>query len=1095
MKKYISNLSIAKKLRLSFLLITGLFLLIIIYNIYFTSTTQATHGYFVNYVMERNRILTELQVEFRILSNTIRSTLNDATWRATADEPTITQLNYEIAASVYLLQAMAEDYLDSIIRDYIISDIMQTDVQHFAQHTMQYVLDNIQSIYHYYIVPYHAFNRDYEFFDIILRYTTPVIDAIEIIRNLNLDVIQVVATDLHNQQSYHFAFNLLAFILVAIVTFFIVAWLINNFKMRMQTLKTSAISLKSGEFDKVDKENYVKINDEIGDLTEILFDVNSTVENLVDQIYNTSTEIVNGNFSKRIKHTDFSGNYAKVANSINNLTRIVMSATSLKAEKDYYDYMLYLVDKAPIIITIWSEIGEDFEIINCNEEVMRRYKIDSKEEYKQNFHKFSPKFQPNGENSIELAKKLLFETIEKGSNKFEWLHQDIDGTEIPSEISCYTSTFMGNRTIFSFCSDLRHVYEIVAEKERSASVEANSKAKTQFLARMSHEIRTPINAVLGISEIQLQNPDMDMATEEAFAKIYNSSQILLGLINDILDLSRIESGKMPVLQEQYEMASLINDVIQLNLFRLGSKQIKFDVFIDENIPTLMIGDELRIKQLLNNLLSNAFKYTEHGSVVLAIKFNKINNEDSFISFTIQDTGIGMSKENLKRLFQEFARFDEEKARHIEGTGLGMAIVQNLVELINAKIDVQSELGVGTTIKLDIPQKIASDSVIGTELANNLKGSKMSSRFARKNMNFKPEPMPYGKVLVVDDVETNLFVAKGLLAFYSIQVETCDRGHIALDLVKQGKVYDIIFLDHMMPDMDGIETAEKIRQAGYTEPLVALTATALIGQSEEFLQNGFDGFISKPIDTSHLNALLHKFIRGKQPPEVIEAAHRNAENAADTENDKNNQNNQNNKNNNQTAATGSDIWDFFSGNATDDNATKFFNDLRKEFSRSQRHIIWDIRQALEKKDLFSCRRFAHTLKGLAHTIKESDLAETAGRLETLFEQDKICEEIFEKITLMEQQLTAVIATIPKDENGILAQTAESPENAAPALTAEEITETLLNLRPLLEESSMESLNVVQNLEKVPQATILVYRVQNFDFDNALKDLAVLLEILG
>ncbi|MCL1988673.1 MAG: ATP-binding protein [Firmicutes bacterium] len=1056
MKKYISNLSIAKKLALSFALIITLFLLIIIYNLYFTSYTQSNHGYFVNYVMDRNRILTELQIEFRLLTNIVRNTLNESSWLSTADEQQIIDLNNDIISRIYILHQLANEYLISLEQDALISDLVGYGVQYRASQSMQLILNNIQDIQNYYVVPVGHFNRDYVFMDVLTVYATPTINAIEDIRNVNLNIIQIVGTNLYVQQGRHFAFNAIAFIVVAFIAFLIVKAVLADFDERIKLLKNAAISLKMGHFDQFDK-NIPNNNDEIGNLAQIMLDVNSTVENLVDQVYNTSTEVINGNFSKTLDTFAFQGNYAKMASSINNLTKIVMSTISLKAEKEYYDYLLLLFDKAPVIITVWDS---NLDIINCNEEVMRRYGISSKEEYKENFLRFSPQFQANGKSSKSLALKYLKETIEKGSTKFEWLHQDIHGTIIPSEIISIKGEFMGNQTIISYCSDLRHVYAMLEEMERSATAEANSKAKTQFLARMSHEIRTPINAVLGISEIQLQNPSLEVSTEEAFAKIYSSSQILLGLINDILDLSRIESGKMPILQEKYDSASLINDIIQLNVFRLGSKKVKFEIQVDKNIPAVMVGDELRIKQILNNLLSNAFKYTEKGSVNLTIIIK--TGKQPHLCFTIQDTGIGMSPENLQKLFHEFARFNEEKTRYIEGAGLGMSIVQNLIELMDAKIDVQSKLGKGTTITLEIPQKISGDEVLGAELAKNLQNFNLSSRFARKTMSFKPEPMPYGKVLVVDDVETNLFVAKGLLSFYEIEVDTCDNGNAAINLVQQGKIYDIIFLDHMMPGLDGIETNAKIRELGYTAPIVALTANAIIGQSDKFLQNGFDGFISKPIDTSHLNAMLNKFIRDKQPPEVIA----------------------NIRNEIPQQAANSDMWNFFTDNGSSEKSNQFFQDLLKEFARSQRHIILDIRQALSKDDLLSCRRIAHTLKGLANTIHETELAKTAGYLEVLFEQNKSGAEVAEKIDLMERQLAAVIATIPKEE---------THTNTEPI--TENINELLLELRALLEESNADSLDLIKKLDNVPQACTLIQKVNNFDFENALLDLDILLDLFA
>ncbi|MCL1992777.1 MAG: response regulator [Spirochaetes bacterium] len=414
------------------------------------------------------------------------------------------------------------------------------------------------------------------------------------------------------------------------------------------------------------------------------------------------------------------------------------------------------------------------------------------------------------------------------------------------------------------------------EARRAAGAEENSQAKSRFLARMSHEIRTPISAVLGISEIQIRNPSVPVPIKESFSKVHSSAKILLGLVNDILDISKIEAGKMELLSEAYETEGLINDIVQINIFRLGNKNIKFELDIDPAIPVFLKGDELRIKQIMNNLLSNAFKYTEAGKVSLSVKFISRNGQP-VLYFKVADTGCGMSEEELKTLFNEFERFNENQHRNIEGIGLGMAIVESLLALMGAKLDVQSAPGAGTTIQLEIPQGRESDAVLGEELAGKLQNFDAAKQFPAGNMTLTTEPMPYGSVLVVDDVDTNLLVAEGILSFYNINVEICDSGQKALDLVKSGRVYDIIFMDHMMPGMDGIEATKQIRASGYKKPVFALTANALFGQSDIFITNGFDGFISKPIDTTRLNSILNQFVRDKHPPEVVAAARKNAAN--------------------------------------------------------------------------------------------------------------------------------------------------------------------------------------------------------------------------
>ena len=412
--------------------------------------------------------------------------------------------------------------------------------------------------------------------------------------------------------------------------------------------------------------------------------------------------------------------------------------------------------------------------------------------------------------------------------------------------------------------------------EANLRAEAANKAKSAFLSTMSHEIRTPMNAILGITEIQLQNESLDKTVLEALGKIYNSGDLLLGIINDILDLSKIEAGKLELVVARYEIASLISDTSQLNMMRIGSKPIEFELSIDERMPASMMGDELRVKQILNNLLSNAFKYTAAGTVNLSFIVRSNNEDEIPLEFSISDTGQGMTEEQVSKLFDEYSRFNMEANRSTEGTGLGMSITQNLIKLMDGEIKVESEPGVGSTFTVKIPQGRVGSEILGKEMADSLQQFRSGSRAQMSRVQISRELMPYGSVLIVDDVETNIYVAKGLMTPYELNIDSAESGPVAIEKVKRGNVYDIIFMDHMMPQMDGIEATKILRTLGYSEPIVALTANAVAGQSEIFLGNGFDDFISKPIDIRQLNAVLNKLIRDKQPQDVLEAARQRME---------------------------------------------------------------------------------------------------------------------------------------------------------------------------------------------------------------------------
>jgi len=423
--------------------------------------------------------------------------------------------------------------------------------------------------------------------------------------------------------------------------------------------------------------------------------------------------------------------------------------------------------------------------------------------------------------------------------------------------------------------------QLIAAKE---AAEQSNSLKGIFLANMSHEIRTPMNAILGISEIQLQNTTLSTDTEEAFNQIYDSGNLLLNIINDILDFSKIEAGKLEIVSVKYDVPSLLNDTAQLNRLRYESKPVEFTLDVDENTPLELYGDELRIKQILNNLLSNAFKYTGEGKIGLSVHAEEKDEKTVSLVFQVSDTGQGMNEDQVAKLFDAYSRFNMKTNRAIAGTGLGMNIVKRLIEMMDGEILVKSEIGKGSTIIVRLPQKSVGPAVCGAEFVDNLRNFRFRSIPISKKAQIVHEYMPYGSVLVVDDVVSNIYVIRGLLKPYGLRIDTSASGIEAVEKIKDGNVYDIVFMDHMMPVMDGMEATKIIRGMGYTRTIIAFTANAIVGQSDIFLANGFDGFISKPIDSRELDAVLKNFIRDKQPREVIEAARREQHKAEQETND-------------------------------------------------------------------------------------------------------------------------------------------------------------------------------------------------------------------
>ena len=414
-------------------------------------------------------------------------------------------------------------------------------------------------------------------------------------------------------------------------------------------------------------------------------------------------------------------------------------------------------------------------------------------------------------------------------------------------------------------------------KQRS---DEESKAKSSFLASMSHEIRTPLNAVIGLSEIVLNRGKLLPDSRSDIQQIHQSGTSLLALINDILDISKIEAGGLELIPAEYDTASFVNDTVTLNKVRIGSKPILFLLEISGDFPSRLRGDELRVRQVLNNILSNAIKYTNEGTVKLEVRSEKslLPSPSYLITFIVSDTGIGIRHEDMGKLFSEYTQFDTISNRQIEGTGLGLAITRKIVEVMGGNISVESEYGKGSvfTVSLvqDIPHIGADGSLppcIGEETAERLK--QFQYKNPEKDKEIDRSWMPYGKVLVVDDLPVNLQVARGLLEPYGLSIDTAESGQEAIELIQGGGKYDLVFMDHMMPEMDGIEATRIIRawEDNLSEserlPIVALTANALAGNMEMFLSKGFDGFIPKPIDLARLDEALNKFVRDRQSPEA------------------------------------------------------------------------------------------------------------------------------------------------------------------------------------------------------------------------------------
>ena len=586
-----------------------------------------------------------------------------------------------------------------------------------------------------------------------------------------------------------------------------------------------------------------------------------------------------------------------------------------------------------------------------------------------NYRRTFPGYEQDKEQTERLIAERCEESLQSGMDKFESTYVTLYGETIPCKVTVVPVKYHERHGFAVYRRDLR-------EEKRRKAAEEESQAKTQFLAHMSHEIRTPMNAILGMSELAMRSDKLDNVREHVLT-IKQAGENLLSIINDILDISKIEKGKFEIVPTDYSFSALLNDVISVIQTKVVDSHIRFVVNVDNSIPNSLCGDEVRIRQVLLNLLSNAVKYTDSGGFVSLRIRGETDGEDSVnLTIEVEDSGRGIKKDDMKKLFGEYNQFDLVKNKGVEGTGLGLAIVWHLVKAMDGKISVHSMYGKGSTFTVILPQTVRQNKSLGYvenakeksilvyekreiyanslifaanslgvdcvpvaddgDLIEKLSGGKFTFAFisfelyeknmkaitdldsetrivilvefgetvpeksltciampvhtllmanilnggqggipSRKDAGFKVGfAAPDVSVLIVDDVLTNLKVIKGLLSPYGMQVSLCKNGAMALDAIQIGH-YDIVFMDYMMSDMDGVEAVAQIRSLGladiyYAEmPIVALTASALSGMREFFLENGFNDFLSKPVDVVKLDSLLEKWIPKEKQVKLTE----------------------------------------------------------------------------------------------------------------------------------------------------------------------------------------------------------------------------------
>lgn len=514
-------------------------------------------------------------------------------------------------------------------------------------------------------------------------------------------------------------------------------------------------------------------------------------------------------------------------------------------------------------------------------------------------------------------------------------------------------------------------------REKMIADTAN-RAKSDFLANMSHEIRTPINAVIGMNEMILRECQDESIREYAF-NAQSAGQNLLSIINDILDMSKIEAGKMEIVKGRYRLNAVLNDVVNMIQMKAEKKNLAFHVEVDETIPDRLFGDEVRIRQIIINILNNAVKYTNAGSVWLKVEKEILSEEKMVLKVIVKDTGIGIKEEDLGKLFRNFERLDQRKNRNIEGTGLGLAITGKMVELMEGHIEVESTYGEGSTFTVYLPQVVRGPEQVGN--------------FAEKHRAYVRSVKQYSEsftapdanILVVDDVDMNIAVVKSLLKKTLVKVSSCTGGKECLRQVQQKK-FDVILLDHMMPEMDGIETLRRMKEMEENlckdTPVIALTANAVVGAKEMYLEEGFHAYLSKPIAGDRLEEVLRNYLPkekiitttqvNSEPKEGSERMPDYLEEDAATAEPETEQN----------------LIDTVVGLRYSADSEEIYRDFVKMFVESQMERIPQLKDYFAKEDWENYTILVHSIKSTSLNIGAVILSEQAKELEMAGKEKRI-----------------------------------------------------------------------------------------------------------
>ena len=736
----------------------------------------------------------------------------------------------------------------------------------------------------------------------------------------------------------------------------------------------------------------------------------------------------------RLKHTD-----GYIVISYAQDMRETNAAIAKMREAD--ERVQIMFDAVPFGASFWDE---DLNLVDCNNEQLRLFNLSSKQEFIDRFYELSPEYQPDGSNSKDKAFELLTKALNQDYFRCEWVHQKMNGEPIPCEVIFVRVKYRGEYGLTAYIRDLSEHKAYLDEIEKAQeslrhardAAETANRTKSAFLANMSHEIRTPMNSIIGFSELA-QDDEISLKTREYLTKISESAKWLLNIINDILDISKIESGKVELERIPFDLHDIIAHCQTMIMPKTGEKGLSLYCYAEPSIGKKLLGDPVRIRQILLNLLSNAVKFTHSGTVKLLASIENSTGDSVTINFEVKDSGIGMTPEQITKVFEPFIQADDSVTRRFGGTGLGLAITKNIIELMGGTLSVESALGVGSRFSftltfdmMDDPANVSTKSIVLNDL---------------EKPNFK------GEVLICEDNDLNQQVICDHLARVGLKSVVANNGKEGVDIVaarlRSGEApFDLIFMDIHMPVMDGLEAASKITALGIKTPIVALTANIMVNDLELYRKSGMNDYLGKPFVSQELWKCLVKYL-----PVIRYSTEDQSQMSNEEE--------------------------------------KLQKRLKLNFVRNNQTKYAEIVKAAADGDIKLANRLAHTLKSNAGQIGEKALQKAAAQIEAAFFEGKT--KLDEnQMYILESELKVVLGGLAP----LLAE-AEAEAKKTEAADVEKVRAIIEKLEPLLINRNPSCEDLLDDIRTIPGAEELARQIEKFKFKQAQLELSNLKKSAG